>query len=177
MVGAEPGRRRALPSPQPDPPLLAPLPRSARVRLAEDVARGRARLRGAPLRSHPRLHPPRRRDRRPGDRDRGGTLVHAVVPARGRARARAGDRLTRAVALLVAGAALLAVPSSGVAGVRLECTAESRADAAPTLDVVAVTTGDEPARDVRPEVIYAHRIYAGEAAALDPGARHEWKIA
>src|SRR5207247_1802050 len=64
----------------------------ARVRLAEDVARGRARLRGAPLRSHPRLHPLRGRDRRPGDRDRGGALVHAVVPARGRARARPGDR-------------------------------------------------------------------------------------
>src|SRR5437762_4540409 len=86
MVGAEPSRRRALPSPQPDPPLLAPLLRSARVHLAEDVARGRAGLRGAPLRSHPRLHPLRGRDRRPGDRDRGGALVHAMVPARGRAR-------------------------------------------------------------------------------------------
>src|SRR5207249_4419775 len=36
--------------------------------------------------------------------------------------------------------------------------------------------GDEPARDVRPEVIYEHQTYSGEAAALDPGARREWQI-
>src|SRR5439155_1379863 len=41
MVGTEPSRRRALPPPQPDPPLLAPLPRSARVHLAEAAPRGR----------------------------------------------------------------------------------------------------------------------------------------
>ena len=80
----------------------------------------------------------------------------------------------RAVALAVAGAALLAMPSAGVAGVRLECTAESRSGAALALDVVAVNAGDEPARDVRPEVVYAHQTYSGEAAALDPGARREW---
>ena len=83
----------------------------------------------------------------------------------------------RPVALVVAAAALLGATSAGVAGVRLECTAESRAGAAPTLEVVAVNTGDEPARDVRPEVIYAHQTYAGETAALDPGARHAWEIA
>ena len=82
----------------------------------------------------------------------------------------------RAVALAVAGAALLAMPSAGVAGVRLECTAESRSGAALALDVVAVNAGDEPARDVRPEVVYAHQTYSGEAAALDPGARREWQI-
>src|SRR5204862_103282 len=68
------------------------------------------------------------------------------------------------------------MPSAGVAGVRLECTAESRAGPAPPLDVVAVNAGDEPARDVRPEVIYEHQTYSGEAAALDPGARREWQI-
>ncbi len=83
----------------------------------------------------------------------------------------------RPVALVVAAAALLGATRAGVAGVRLECTAESRAGAVPTLEVVAVNTGDEPARDVRPEVIYAHQTYAGETAALDPGARHEWEIA
>ena len=83
----------------------------------------------------------------------------------------------RPVALVVVAAALLGPTSAGVAGVRLECTAESRAGAAPTLEVVAVNTGDEPARDVRPEVIYAHQTYAGETAALDPGARHAWEIA
>ena len=82
----------------------------------------------------------------------------------------------RAVALAVAGAALLAMPSAGVAGVRLECTAESRSGAALALDVVAVNAGDEPARDVRPEVVYEHQTYSGEAAALDPGARREWQI-
>ena len=82
----------------------------------------------------------------------------------------------RAVALVVAAAALLAVPSAGVAGARLECTAESRAGPTPALDVVAVNAGDEPARDVRPEVIYEHQTYSGEAAALDPGARREWQI-
>src|SRR5438067_676699 len=68
------------------------------------------------------------------------------------------------------------MPSAGVAGVRLECTAESRSGAALALDVVAVNAGDEPARDVRPEVVYAHQTYSGEAAALDPGARREWQI-
>src|SRR5438132_1268913 len=95
MVGEKPGHRRALPPPQPDPSLLAALPGPARVPLAEGVARGRARVRGAPFRPDPRLHPLRRRDRRPRDRDRGGALVHALVPARGRTRARAGHRLSR----------------------------------------------------------------------------------
>src|SRR5216117_2410829 len=62
------------------------------------------------------------------------------------------------------------MPSAGVAGVRLECTAESRSGAALALDVVAVNAGDEPPRDVRPEVVYEHQTYSGEAAALDPGA-------
>lgn len=83
----------------------------------------------------------------------------------------------RAVALVAAAAALLVAPSGGLAGARLECTVESRAGAAASLDVVAVNTGDEPARDVRPEVIYEHRTYTGEAAALDPGTRHAWQIA
>src|SRR2546428_3444418 len=136
MVGEKPGHRRALPPPQPDPSLLAALPGPARVPLAEGVARGRARVCGAPFRPDPRLHPLRRRDRRPGDRDRGGALVHALVPARGRARARAGDRLSRGgrpVALVVAAAALLGPTSAVVPGVRLECPAENRAGAVPTL--------------------------------------------
>jgi len=82
----------------------------------------------------------------------------------------------RAVALVVT-AAVLTVGGPGVAGVRLQCTAESRGGAASTLDVVAVNTGDEPARDVRPEVIYQHQTYSGETAALAPGARREWQVA
>ncbi len=82
----------------------------------------------------------------------------------------------RAVALVVAAAAVLAVRGAGVAGVRLECTAASRSGAPPTLDVLAVNAGDQPARDVRPEVVYQRQTYSGETAALDPGARREWRV-
>ncbi len=84
----------------------------------------------------------------------------------------------RAVALaVIAGAALTAAPGAALAAARLECTAESRAEVAPTLAVVALNAGDEPAREVRPEVLYQHHTYAGEAATLEPGARREWRLA
>jgi len=75
------------------------------------------------------------------------------------------------VAALAVGAAL-ALAAPGAATVRLALDAE----AGPDLRLVAVNDGDETARDVVPELVYQHRTVQGPAAALAPGARHEWHL-
>jgi hypothetical protein len=53
---------------------------------------------------------------------------------------------------------------------------ELAVETTPDLSVSARNTGDEPADDVAPVVVYQHRTWTGAAVALTPGARHEWRF-
>jgi hypothetical protein len=83
----------------------------------------------------------------------------------------------RAVIGAVLTAAALAACGVTTAAERLECTVEGHAGSPPTLELLARNAGDEPAREVRPEVTFQHRTSSGEAVTLAPGASHAWRLA
>jgi hypothetical protein len=47
----------------------------------------------------------------------------------------------------------------------------------PGLRVMARNTGDEPADDVVPTLLYQHRTWSGDSVRIAPGGTHDWQFA
>jgi hypothetical protein len=76
-------------------------------------------------------------------------------------------------ALLVAGVVALG-GSAHAAALRLEGSVVGHDP--PALRVVAHNTGDTPARDVTPAVLFEQQSYRGVPASIGAGAMHEWRL-
>lgn len=86
-----------------------------------------------------------------------------------------GGAARRLALLALWGALAPAAPVAAAVTLHLEANA-TFADA-PMLDLNVANQGDRPAERVVPEVAFQHQRIAGEAAALAPGAQHDWRLA
>jgi hypothetical protein len=82
----------------------------------------------------------------------------------------------RLAALLCAVAAPLAFPSGARSGgVQVTGHVQFEGDT-PVLRLAVQAAGHEPADDVTPTIVYAHREWRGEPAAIAAGGRHPWSF-